>query len=102
MTITCNEGANFNGKRIITVGRFSYEKGYDNLVNAWALVKRGLVKDRNIEAFAERMCHLIEDKELHARMRPKAIEYSKKYEVDNIMAQWTSLFDELMASKKKS
>ena len=61
-----------------------------------------LIKDKNIEVFADRVCRLIEDRDLHARMSTKALEYSKLYDVDNIMAQWTSLFDELMASKKNN
>ncbi|MDE6653319.1 MAG: glycosyltransferase, partial [Muribaculaceae bacterium] len=195
MTIRCNEKAHLSGKRVIAVGRFSYEKGYDNLVKAWTDVERRhpdwelliigsqddtayvnyiknlieesglkriflrpstnaiekeylnsnmlvltsnfegfglvlteamsvglplvsfntkcgpsdiikdgengfLVRDKNTEVFADRVCRLIEDKELQARMSTKSIEYSKLYDVDNIMAQWTSLFDELMASKK--
>lgn len=197
MTIKCDEKADFSGKRVIAAGRFSYEKGYDNLVRAWALVERRhpdwelliigsqdntayvdyikniiaelglkrvilrpstkaieeeylksnmlvmtsnfegfglvlteamsvglplvafdckcgpsdiirdgengfLVKDKNIEIFADRVCRLIEDPDLHARMSTKAIELSKLYNPDNIMVQWVSLFDELMKSNKKS
>lgn len=197
MTLECDELADFKGKRVIAVGRFAYEKGYDNLVRAWALVEQKhpdwelliigsqddtayvdyiknlieelglkrvvlrqatkaieeeylksnmlvmtsnfegfglvlteamsvglplvafdckcgpadiikdgengfLVKDKNIEVFADRVCRLIEDKGLHARMSTKAIECSRFYGVDNIMAQWTSLFEELMESKRKS
>lgn len=196
LTIECEGIAGFNGKRVIAVGRFDYQKGYDNLVKAWAIVegkhpdwellivgshdnvayvgyiknlitelglkrvvlrpatknineeylnsnmlvltsnfegfglilteamsvglplvsfdckcgpsdiiKDGengfLVKDKNIEIFADRVCRLIEDPDLHARMSAKALRHSKLYDPDNIMAQWASLFDELMISKKK-
>lgn len=196
LTIEYEGNAGFNGKRVIAAGRFDYQKGYDNLVKAWALVERRhpdwelliigshddtayvnyikklieelelrrvflhpatktiekeylqsnmlvltsnfegfglvlteamsvglplvsfnckcgpsdiirdgengfLVKNKNLEVFAERICRLIEDKNLHARMSAKALEYSKLYEVDTIMAQWTSLFEKLLESKGK-
>lgn len=59
-----------------------------------------LIKDRNLENFAERVCLLIENKELHDSMSTKAIAMSKKYEIQNIMERWTSLFNKLLQSKK--
>lgn len=58
-----------------------------------------LVKGRDIEVFADRICRLIEDRDLHARMSVKALEYSRLYGIDSIMAQWTSLFGKLTESK---
>lgn len=59
-----------------------------------------LVKDKNIEVFADRICQLIEDRDLHARMSAKALEYSKLYELDNIMKRWPELFQHLIEAKK--
>lgn len=32
--------SNLDAKRVITVGRYSYEKGYDLLIKAWAIIER--------------------------------------------------------------
>lgn len=38
LTFSPNQTANYNSKRIISVGRYSYEKGYDMLIGAWKLL----------------------------------------------------------------
>lgn len=196
LTIKCDKKADFRGRRVLAVGRMSYEKGFDNLIKAWSIVERKhpdweleiigahddaayldyiksliggfrlknvmlhpgcksieneylqsnmlvmtsnfeglplaliegmsfglplvsfackcgpsdiikdgengfLVKDRNIEVFADRVCRLIEDKELHASMSKRALELSKFYELDNIMSRWTSLFERLIDTKRR-
>lgn len=58
-----------------------------------------LVKGKDIEALADRVCRLIEDKDLHTRMSAKAIEFSKAYEFPNIMSRWIALFNRLLEAK---
>ena len=57
-----------------------------------------LVEDRNVEAFADRVCQLIEDVELRKRMGKEAIISSQRYSYDIIMPQWKRLFSELVSS----
>ncbi len=194
LTLECDRKADFSGKRVLAVGRMSYEKGFDNLIRIWNIVERRhpdwelviigahddltylekvkgliddfglkrvrlqpecksieneylrsnilvmtsnfeglplvliegmscglplvsfackcgpsdiirdgengfLVRDKNIKIFADRVCQLIEDKKLHARMSEKALEYSKSYELDRIMSRWKSMFESLMESR---
>lgn len=40
ITILPNTVSNYNSKRIISVGRYSYEKGYDMLIKAWSIVTK--------------------------------------------------------------
>lgn len=54
-----------------------------------------LVKDRNIEAFAQRVCQLIENAELRQQMGKDAIQKAQRYSVDNIMPLWKELFGSL-------
>ena len=59
-----------------------------------------LIKNRDIELFADKVCSLIESSELRHAMGKAAIESSQGYSTDHIMAQWMSLFNELMASSQ--
>ena len=52
-----------------------------------------LVKNRDIQAFADRVCQLIEDKELRQRMGQAAIKSSQRYRADVIMPKWKELFE---------
>ena len=54
-----------------------------------------LIKDRNISEFADRVCQLIEDKDLRVRMGQAAIKSSQRYRADIIMPQWKDLFENL-------
>ena len=54
-----------------------------------------LIKDRNIEQFAERVCQLIEDDELRCRMGKAAADSSQRYRADVIMPRWIELFEEI-------
>ena len=56
-----------------------------------------LVPDGNIEGLANAIIRLIEDKELRAAMGRNAIEESKKYLIDNVMARWEKLFRQLLS-----
>lgn len=55
-----------------------------------------LVKDRNVEVFAERVCMLIEDESLRQRMGKAAIASSQRYRSDLIMPEWIKLFREIL------
>lgn len=57
-----------------------------------------LIKERNIEEFADKVCSLIESSDLRHAMGKAAILSSQKYSTDQIMAQWMSLFNELLSS----
>ena len=59
-----------------------------------------LIKDRNINLFADRICQLIESPDLRLSMGKAAIESSQKYSADVIMPQWISFFNELLASSQ--
>ncbi|MBR1505931.1 MAG: glycosyltransferase [Prevotella sp.] len=54
-----------------------------------------LVKDRNIHAFADRICQLIADRELRLRMGQAAVQSAQHYSADRIMLQWKQLFESL-------
>ena len=54
-----------------------------------------LVKNRDINEFADRVCQLIEDKELRMRMGQAAIKSSQRYRADLIMPKWKGLFESL-------
>jgi glycosyltransferase involved in cell wall biosynthesis len=54
-----------------------------------------LIKNRDIQAFADRVCQLIEDKELRVRMGQAAIKSSQRYRADVIMPKWKELFESL-------
>lgn len=59
-----------------------------------------LIKNRDIELFADKVCSLIESSELRHAMGKAAIESSHRFSTDHIMAQWMSLFKELMSSSQ--
>lgn len=54
-----------------------------------------LIKNRDIQAFADRLCQLIENKELRVRMGQAAIKSSQRYRADVIMPKWKELFESL-------
>jgi glycosyltransferase involved in cell wall biosynthesis len=53
------------------------------------------------DAFVERVCQLIENEELRTEMGMAGIKESKQYTMDNIIARWMSLFQELLNQKRK-
>jgi glycosyltransferase involved in cell wall biosynthesis len=59
-----------------------------------------LIKNRDVELFADKVCSLIESTELRHAMGKAAIESSRRYSTDHIMVQWMSLFKELIASSQ--
>ncbi len=50
---------------------------------------------------AERICHLIEDKNLRRKMGAAALERAKVFSLETVIPMWTSLFEELVKEKKK-
>lgn len=54
-----------------------------------------LVKNRDINEFADRVCQLIQDKELRVRMGQAGIKSSQRYRADLIMPKWKDLFERL-------
>lgn len=58
-----------------------------------------LIKNRDIQAFADRVCQLIEDEELRRRMGQNGIVSSQRYRADVIMPKWINLFEKLLSSQ---
>ena len=54
-----------------------------------------LIKNRDIQAFADRVCQLIEDEELRRWMGQNGIVSSQRYRADIIMPKWINLFEKL-------
>lgn len=54
-----------------------------------------LISNRDVEAFAERVCQLIDDKDLRYRMGVAALQSSQRFSTERIMPMWKELFDSL-------
>jgi len=54
-----------------------------------------LIKDRNREYFAERVCQLIEDGHLRQKMGKSAIMSAQRFSADHILQKWSELLDSL-------
>ncbi len=54
-----------------------------------------LINPNDKETFAERLIQLMQDEELRKQMGANAKEASKRFEVETIMPQWVSLFNNL-------
>ena len=57
-----------------------------------------LIQNRNVEAFADKVCQLIEDETLRKKMGEAGILSSKRFSADIIMPQWKALFERLVNS----
>lgn len=55
-----------------------------------------LIKNRDVNAFAEKLSLLIENPQLRMTMGKAAIRSSQRYSAERIMPQWINLFDELI------
>lgn len=55
-----------------------------------------IVENGDTRLFAERVCRLIQDKELRSQFAKAGIERAKQFNVDIIMNQWKSLFENLI------
>lgn len=56
-----------------------------------------LVEYLNTEALADSICQLVEHSELRKAMGKKAKENIKRFSRDNVMKQWTDLFNQLLS-----
>ena len=54
-----------------------------------------LVKNRDIEDYADKVCLLVENQDLRRQMGQAAIRSSQRYRADQIMSVWQELFDSL-------
>lgn len=54
-----------------------------------------LIKNRDVNEFADRVCQLIEDRELRVRMGQAAVKSAQRYRADLIMPKWKKLFERL-------
>lgn len=54
-----------------------------------------LVKDRDMKAFADKVCILIENEELRREMGQIGIKTSERYQMDYIMPLWEKIFENL-------
>ena len=57
-----------------------------------------LIKDRDIEAFADKVCQLIEDEALRKKMGKAGILSSKRFSADIIMPQWKAMLEKRLNS----
>lgn len=55
-----------------------------------------LIRNRDILAFADRVCQLIDSKELRLQMGKKAIASSSRYSSQHVLPKWEQLFNELL------
>lgn len=58
-----------------------------------------LIKDRDLETFAEKVCSLIENEELRKEMGQKGLSSSRRFGSDRIMPQWLSFFESMSLKK---
>ena len=58
-----------------------------------------LVKGRDVNEFANRVCQLIEDPNLRIQMGRAAIKSSQRFRADLIMPQWQNLFSDLTSKE---
>lgn len=59
-----------------------------------------LVEDRNIQLYADRVCFLIENKEMRKAMGLNAVASSRRFEAEKIMPLWKQLFEEIVVRNK--
>ena len=57
-----------------------------------------LIQNRNVEAFADKVCQLIEDEALRKKMGEAGALSSMRYSPDRIMPQWKTLLENLVNS----
>ena len=58
-----------------------------------------LVKNRDIDAFVDKVCLLIENKDLRRQMGQNGIASSQRYRADIIMPKWIKLFKQLTSGQ---
>ena len=60
-----------------------------------------LIKDRDINLFAQRVCQLIYSYDLRRQMGQSGILSSQRYQASRIMPQWVQLFEQLASFRQK-
>ena len=55
-----------------------------------------LIKKRNIEAFAKKVCQLIENEPLRIKIGKAAIASSQRYKANIIMPKWKLFFEKIV------
>ncbi len=58
-----------------------------------------LVRNGDIQGFSAALVELMDDDDLRRRMGRRALEGAEKYQLEPIMAEWTSLFDSLASRR---
>ena len=57
-----------------------------------------LIKNRDVDAFVDCVCQLIEDQALRQRMGQTAIKSAQRFRAEKIMPMWKNLFEEVVKS----
>ena len=57
-----------------------------------------LIKNRNVDEFAEKVCALIENRELRKVMGQAGILSSQRYDASFIMPKWKDFFEQLIST----
>ena len=60
-----------------------------------------LIKDRNVEDFADKVCRLIDDEPLRRTMGQAGIKSAQRFAADEIMPRWKNLLETLYNNVKK-
>lgn len=60
-----------------------------------------LIQDRDLAAFADRVCELIENEELRLKMGQTAKLSSKRYDAEAVMPLWMQLLSQLVVDEKR-
>ena len=80
----------------LPVVAFDCPSGPANIINDG--VDGFLIKNRDIDEFAEKLCMLIESPQLRLEIGKSAIQSSKRYSAEQVMPQWISLFNQLLSN----
>ena len=56
-----------------------------------------LIKNRDMHAFADKVCQLIENPRLRAEMGQRAIASSQRFSPEKIMPMWKQLFESMVS-----
>lgn len=75
---------------------FDCPSGPANIINDG--VDGFLIKNRDVNEFAEKLCMLIEYPQLRHEIGKTAIQSSQRYSAEYVMPQWISLFNELLSN----
>lgn len=58
-----------------------------------------LIKNRSVNDFVDKVCSLIDNREVRVRMGQYGVKTSKRYEADLIMPLWADLFERIVKKK---